>query len=273
MSTSALLSHTSASPSSPWSNSNCTSMPSPNWSNSYPNSASSPRTRIRTTLNRASSTSHNSSSETLKDSAASLTNSPAASLVRTSANQTNFSLADYQGGKEAMMETDKNPEELYTDAKEVLSLVGASPSESPCSTGGRRPPRSKHDQSSNMEEPRVPSAEAHHRLMIGTSMLNKSTGSTANSNARSPVQLLKAERAALLTEVNRAAQELSELSLQIEEAERNADLECSLIGDLDPGHDGECDRNYDTDGDADQKPFYIFHPQQNPTHRCGDARQ
>merc|ERR1719410_1547645 len=129
-----------------------------------------------------------------------------------------------------MMETDKNPEELYTDAKEVLSLVGASPSESPCSTGGRRPPRSKHDQSSNMEEPRVPSAEAHHRLMIGTSMLNKSTGSTANNNARSPVQLLKAERAAVLTEVNRAAQELSELSLQIEEAERNADLECSLIG-------------------------------------------
>ena len=206
MSTSALLSHTSPSPSSSWSNPNCTSMPSPNWSNSYPNSASSPRTRIRTTLNRASSTSHNSSSETLKDSPASLTNSPAASLVR--ANQTNFSLADYQGGKEAMMETDKNPEELYTDAKEVLSLVGASPSESPCSTGGRRPPRSKHDQSSKMEEPRVPSAEAHHRLMIGTSMLNKSTGSTANSNARSPIQLLKAERAAVLTEVNRAAQEL-----------------------------------------------------------------
>ena len=272
MSTSALLSHTSPSPSSPWSNSNCTSMSSPNWSNSYPNSASSPRTRIRTTLNRASSTSHNSSSETLKDSPASLTNSPAASLVRTSANQTNFSLADYQGGKEAMMETDKNPEELYTDAKEVLSLVGASPSESPCSTGGRRPPRSKHDQSSSVEEPRVPSAEAHHRLMIGTSMLNKSTGSTANSNnARSPVQLLKAERAAVLTEVNRAAQELSELSLQIEEAERNADLECSLIGDLDPGHDG--DRNDDTDGGADQKLFYIFHLEQNPTHRCGDARQ
>merc|ERR550534_681165 len=63
--------------------------------------------------------------------------------------------------------------------------------------------------------------------MIGTSMLNKSS---TNSNARSPVQLLKAERAAVLTEVNRAAQELSELSLQIEEAERNADLECSLIG-------------------------------------------
>ena len=209
LSSSALLSHSSPSPSSPWSNSNCTSMSSPNWSNSYQNSASSPRTRIRTTLNRASSTSHNSSSETLKDSAASLTNSPAASLVRTvSANQTNLSLADYQGGKEAMMETDRNPEELYTDAKEVLSLVGASPSESPCSTGGRRPPRSKHDQSSSMEEPRVPSAEAHHRLMIGTSMLNKSTGSTANnSNARSPVQLLKAERAAVLTEVNRAAQE------------------------------------------------------------------
>merc|ERR550534_533325 len=63
--------------------------------------------------------------------------------------------------------------------------------------------------------------------MIGTSMLNKSS---TNSNARSPVQLLKVERAAVLTEVNRAAQELSELSLQIEEAERNADLECSLIG-------------------------------------------
>ena len=47
----------------------------------------------------------------------------------------------HQGGKEGMMETDKNPEELYTEAKEILSLVGASPSESPSSTGGRRPPR------------------------------------------------------------------------------------------------------------------------------------
>ena len=28
-----------------------------------------------------------------------------------------------QGGKEGMMETDKNPEELYTEAKELLSLV------------------------------------------------------------------------------------------------------------------------------------------------------
>merc|ERR1719400_2868025 len=73
------------------------------------------------------------------------------------------------------METDKNPEELYTEAKEILSLVGASPSESP-----------------------------------------------------SP--MLKVERATVLTEVNRAAQELADLSLQIEEAERNADLECSLIG-------------------------------------------
>ena len=63
--------------------------------------------------------------------------------------------------------------------------------------------------------------------------------------------------------MNRAAQELSELSLQIEEAERNADLECSLIGDLDPGHDG--DYNDDTNGGADQKLFYIFHLEQNPT--------
>ena len=28
-----------------------------------------------------------------------------------------------QGGKEGMMETDKNTEELYTEAKELLSLV------------------------------------------------------------------------------------------------------------------------------------------------------
>jgi len=126
------------------------------------------------------------------------------------------------------METDKNPEELYTEAKELLSLVGASPSESPCSTGGRRPPRSKHDQASNAQPgTSVPSAEAHHRMLIGTVMLSKNTG---NSTVRSPVQLLKVERATVLTEVNRAAQELSELSLQIEEAERNADLECSLIG-------------------------------------------
>ena len=37
--------------------------------------------------------------------------------------------------------------------------------------------------------------------------------------------------------MNRAAQELSELSLQIEEAERNADLECSLIGCQHRAHD------------------------------------
>merc|ERR550532_1474899 len=202
--------------------------PNSTWSTSpHPNSASSPRTRIRTTFSRASTTSHNSSSETLKESA-SANNSPASSLLRTSAPPTQFSLADYQGGKEGMMETDKNPEELYTEAKELLSLVGASPSESPCSTGGRRPPRSKHDQASNAQPgTSVPSAEAHHRMLIGTVMLSKNTG---NSTMRSPVQLLKVERATVLTEVNRAAQELSELSLQIEEAERNADLECSLIG-------------------------------------------
>merc|ERR1719234_1925653 len=237
MSSSALLSHSShqnGSPSNCFSNSSSTWSNSPSncypnssstwsnssstWSNSHPNSASSPRTRIRTTLSRASTPSHNSSLETLKETA-SANNSPASSLVRTSAPPTQFSLADYQGGKEGMMEMDKNTEELYTEAKELLSLVGASPSESPCSTGARRPPRSKHDQASNAQGPSVPSAEAHHRMLIGTVMLSKNTG-VGSSTVRSPVQLLKVERATVLTEVNRAAQELSELSLQIEEAER-----------------------------------------------------
>ena len=122
------------------------------------------------------------------------------------------------------MDTDKGPEELYTEAKEVLALVGGSPSESPCSTGARRPPRSKHDQGTREEV--VPSAEAHHRLLIGTVMLSKHSGAAL----RSPAHQLKAERAAVLTELNRAAAEVAELSTMIEEAERSVDLECSLIG-------------------------------------------
>ena len=35
----------------------------------------------------------------------------------------NDPMTTMQGGKEGMMETDKNPEELYTEAKELLSLV------------------------------------------------------------------------------------------------------------------------------------------------------
>jgi hypothetical protein len=58
-------------------------------------------------------------------------------------------------------------------------------------------------------------------------MLSKLSGANLRT---SPVGELKAERAATLTELNRAAQELAELSVQIEEAERSADLECSLIG-------------------------------------------
>ena len=47
----------------------------------------------------------------------------------------------------------------------------------------------------------------------------------------SPSQQLKSERAAVLTEVTRAAQELAEISVRIEEAERSADLEASLVGE------------------------------------------
>ena len=49
--------------------------------------------------------------------------------------------------------------------------------------------------------------------------------------------------------MNRAAQELTELSLQIEEAERNADLECSLIGHHHPHVDHHDDCDYDDDDD------------------------
>ena len=88
---------------------------------------------LRTTLNRTST----SSSETLKDPA-----SPANSLLRSPPAPSNpFSLADYQGGKEGVMDTDRSPEQLYTEAKEVLALVPSSPSESPSSTAPRRPPR------------------------------------------------------------------------------------------------------------------------------------
>ena len=58
--------------------------------------------------------------------------------------------------------------------------------------------RSKHDQASNAQEGgSVPSAEAHHRLLIGTVMLSKNT-----TTVRSPAQLLKVERATVLTEVD-----------------------------------------------------------------------
>ena len=43
----------------------------------------------------------------------------------------------------------------------------------------------------------MPSAEAHHRLLIGTVMLSKNT-----TTVRSPAQLLKVERATVLTEVD-----------------------------------------------------------------------
>ena len=51
------------------------------------------------------------------------------------------------GGGEGLAEAgDKTREQLYTEAKEILALVpGPSPAESPCNTGPRRPPRSKHD--------------------------------------------------------------------------------------------------------------------------------
>ena len=43
-----------------------------------------------------------------------------------------------------------------------------------------------------------PSTHHNHRMLIGTVMLSKNTG---NSTMRSPVQLLKVERATVLTEV------------------------------------------------------------------------
>ena len=58
--------------------------------------------------------------------------------------------------------------------------------------------RSKHDQASNAQEGgSVPSAEAHHRLLIRTVMLSKNT-----TTVRSPAQMLKVERATVLTEVD-----------------------------------------------------------------------
>ena len=58
--------------------------------------------------------------------------------------------------------------------------------------------RSKHDQASNAQEGgSVPSAEAHHRMLIGTVMLSKNT-----TTVRSPAQMLKVERATVLTEVD-----------------------------------------------------------------------
>ena len=169
-----------------------------------PASSGSPRTRIRTTV--GSGQENNG---------------------RTDRAPTQFSLSDYQGGKEDMADTDKTKEQLYTEAKEILALVGRSPVESPSSTGPRRPPRSKHDSEMAVIEDLMPSAEASSRMLIGTVMLSK--GSSANLQ-QANLEQVKNERIKVLEEVNKNSKELSELSIAIEEAERSVDMETSLIG-------------------------------------------
>ena len=188
---------------------------------SLPSHCSSPRTRIRTTLVTVPLG----------------TPGPDLSKLNSSSSQVDASRlsCDLQGGGgEGLADTgDKTREQLYSEAKEILALVpGPSPAESPCNTGPRRPPRSKHDKDKDeslfntSSEAVMPSSEAASRLLIGTVMLSK------GSATQSPVSVdtLKREKNAVLEEVNRAAKELSELSIAIEEAERSVDMERSLIG-------------------------------------------
>jgi len=230
----------------------CNLSGTPNGYLTHPSSAS-PRTRIRTTLGRSSLCSQNSSSETLKETN-SANNSPAHTMRMNPSPQmiqtpTQFSLADYQGGKEGIADTDKSKEELYIEAKEILALVSQSPTESPSSTGQRRPPRSKHDFLDDKQNVDVmPSSEAHNRLLIGTVMLSKN--SISGTSIKSPESVtptltadyLKNERFKALEEVNRAAKEIAELSIAIEEAERSVDLESSLIGAEKRGQEAEVEK-------------------------------
>jgi len=227
----------------------CNSSSTPNGYLTHPSSAS-PRTRIRTTLGRSSLCSQNSSSETLKETS-SANNSPAHTMRTNQAinSPTQFSLVDYQGGKEGMADTDKSKEELYIEAKEILALVSQSPTESPSSTGPRKPPRSKHDFLDDKPNVDVmPSSEAHNRLLIGTVMLSKN--SISGTHIKSPESLtpqitaeyLKIERTKALEEVNKAAKEIAELSIAIEEAERSVDLEKSLIGAEKSGQEAEVEK-------------------------------
>ena len=186
---------------------------------SLPSHCSSPRTRIRTTL------------VTVPPG----TPGPDISKLNSSCQGDASHLScDLQGGGgEGLADAgDKTREQLYSEAKEILALVpGPSPSESPCNTGPRRPPRSKHDKDKDesllntSSEAVMPSSEAASRMLIGTVMLK---GSATQSPAS--VDTLKRERDAVLEEVNRTAKELSELSIAIEEAERSVDMERSLIG-------------------------------------------
>merc|ERR1719495_1372114 len=171
---------------------------------------------------------------------------PSPQMIQT---PTQFSLADYQGGKEGIADTDKSKEELYIEAKEILALVSQSPTESPSSTGQRRPPRSKHDFLDDKQNVDVmPSSEAHNRLLIGTVMLSKN--SISGTSIKSPESVtptltadyLKNERFKALEEVNRAAKEIAELSIAIEEAERSVDLESSLIGAEKRGQEAEVEK-------------------------------
>ena len=148
-----------------------------------------------------------------------------------------------------MADTDKSKEELYIEAKEILALVSQSPTESPSSTGPRKPPRSKHDFLDDKPNVDVmPSSEAHNRLLIGTVMLSKN--SISGTHIKSPESLtpqitaeyLKIERTKALEEVNKAAKEIAELSIAIEEAERSVDLEKSLIGAEKSGQEAEVEK-------------------------------
>lgn len=229
----------------------CNPTSTPNGYLTHPSSAS-PRTRIRTTLGRSSLHSQNSSSETLKEKSAN--NSPAHTMRANPSSQmiqtpTQFSLADYQGGKEGIADTDKSKEELYIEAKEILALVNQSPTESPSSTGPRKPPRSKHDFLDDKPNVDVmPSSEAHNRLLIGTVMLSKN--SISGTNIKTPeskapqltAEYLKVERVRALELVNKAAKEIAELSIAIEEAERSVDLEQSLIGAEKSGQEAEVEK-------------------------------
>ena len=98
-----------------------------------------------------------------------------------------------------MFSTDKSKEQLYIEAKHVLNLVepytttskrpqelnGGLNGVSPPQTVPRKPPRSKHDPSSNIIRP--PSQEAAQRVLIGTHMIGRqrSPEQTMNKNGTS----------------------------------------------------------------------------------------
>eukprot|EP00095_Tigriopus_kingsejongensis_P007663 maker-scaffold156_size297567-snap-gene-0.18 protein:Tk07663 transcript:maker-scaffold156_size297567-snap-gene-0.18-mRNA-1 annotation:"grb2-associated binder " len=208
---------------------------------SYLTMPQSPRSRIKTFF-------YNGSGQTTPS------GSSSAETVREVSN-------DYQGGGEDLFATSKTKEQLYVEAKDILSMIsggsaiqastrGGMPDYtnlvggiSPGSTAPRRPPKSKHDRDPNSPALEgasdqmftLPSQEATNRLLIGTTMLNGNRRSPARafSPEREIIQntlaTLKVEKESQIVLVSSLKKRLTNLEMKEEDDIRELEMERSLL--------------------------------------------